>query len=198
MSEPLDPTIETRLTSSLDAVQPRTPDPAGARYAALPSGARMPLLRPAVAGLAAAALIAMTAVAATGSANPAVWTQRAVDGMQGAGHSTGRPSPNPVDSGHHGPGVGGSPTSGRESPKPAPSEGEKESAGPDQGPGGGDAGGDGEHATPGTSPSPTPDHDGDGGDGGGDHSGPGSGASPSPTPDGESASGGSGSGPEGD
>ena len=177
MSEPIDPHLEARLSAALDGVRPRTPDPAAARYSGRLRG-RLGLLRPALAALAAAALVAGTALAATGSANPAVWTQRALGGVQGAGHSNVRSSPSPEGSRHEAQGAGASPTSGRESPKPTHAPGAKETPEPNEGPGDGDGDGDGEHATPTASASPTPD-------GGDDHDHGGSSPSPSPSPSGD-------------
>jgi hypothetical protein len=85
--EPLGPIFEKRLKAALDRVTPPSPMLSRARYRSLiasPSG-RAWRLAPALVGI-GAALMALTAAAATGSPNPAVWTERAGSVIQNVGH----------------------------------------------------------------------------------------------------------------
>lgn len=79
-NEPLGPQFESRLRMELDRVRPRFSSP---RYLAA-GGHRVGSWRLAPAGLAVgiAGILTLSAYAATGSANPAVWTQRIVTTIQ--------------------------------------------------------------------------------------------------------------------
>jgi hypothetical protein len=137
------PGFERRLKAALDSVVPPSPHVAAARYRAAP--ARRPVrllwLTPALIGAAAAA-VALTAVAATGSPDPAVWTQKAGSVINSVGHipaSSPKPSPrpSPSDANQPAPGVAPghpTPSSGREvepSPAPEPTDRPQPSPSPD-------------------------------------------------------------------
>jgi hypothetical protein len=87
----LDPGLERRLKATLDSVVPPSPRLASARYRsglARPAvnGFRSPWrLAPALISIGAAGM-ALTAFAATGSPNPAVWTERAGAAIQSVSH----------------------------------------------------------------------------------------------------------------
>jgi hypothetical protein len=70
--DPLGPSFPWRLRSELDRVQPRWSSP---RYLAAPR-VRALRLAPAALAVALTGLLGITAYAATGSANPTVWTER--------------------------------------------------------------------------------------------------------------------------
>jgi hypothetical protein len=74
--DPLGPSFQWRIRSALDRIEP---PPSAPRYATASPRAARPL-RFARVGLASGitGILALTAFAATGSANPAVWTQRIV------------------------------------------------------------------------------------------------------------------------
>jgi hypothetical protein len=72
--DPLGRRFDTRLRAELDRVQPRWSSP---RYLA-PARIRAWRLAPAALAVALTGLLGITAYAATGSANPAVWTERVV------------------------------------------------------------------------------------------------------------------------
>ena len=164
---PLGPGFERRLKAALDSALPPSPLASSARYRA---GARRPVrpwrYAPALAGVAAAAM-ALTAAAATGSPNPMVWTERAGSAIQSVSHVPGAgprapqsPRPEPSHQGSSGQGPGrATPSSGRDvdpSPAPEPTDNPEASPGPEASP----------------SPEPSSDHSG------GDH------PEPSPTTDG--------------
>jgi len=141
----------SRLRAALDRVSPPTPDPKAARFyratAARPGLGRLKL---AIALAAAISLVAVAATAASGSANPAVWTQRALTTVESVTHrADAKPS-------SHQPGSTANPEAG-ESPGPAgasegPGPEPSESPEPERSP------------EPAESPEPSGSHDG--GDGG--------------------------------
>lgn len=104
----LGPTFDRRLTAALDRVVPPTPHLAGARYRSamqpIRSG-RIWRLAPALVGIGAIGIIATSATVATGSTNPAVWTQRAASSIKSVSHIV-QSKPGPV-----------------RGPKPKPSQG---------------------------------------------------------------------------
>lgn len=83
---PMDPGFEWRLKAALDRVTPPSSIP---RYASTVMGeARAWPVGPAlVAAAATMVLLAVTATAATGSANPVVWAERAGSSIQSVGHT---------------------------------------------------------------------------------------------------------------
>ena len=91
--DPLGPGFDWRLRAALDKVEPLFSAP---RYQTAP---RFNVWRLAPAGVALASmlLLALTAAAATGSADPAVWTQRATTTIQSVGHPP-EASPSPESS----------------------------------------------------------------------------------------------------
>ena len=72
--DPLGPELGWRLRSELDRVQPRFSTPSYLN----PTRVRPWRLAPAALALALTGILGLTAYAATGSANPAVWTERIV------------------------------------------------------------------------------------------------------------------------
>ena len=84
----LGPRFERRLKAALDSVVPRTPNFSDARYRSVrwARSNRPWRLAPALVGLAAIGITALSAAAATGSPSPAVWTQRAVSTIQSVSH----------------------------------------------------------------------------------------------------------------
>jgi hypothetical protein len=104
--EMLGPALEKRLKAALDEVVPPSPSLSSARYR---MGATRRLSRawrfaPALVGIAAAGAV-LTATAATGSPNPAVWRDRAGAVIQNVSHfpsaspkATHSPKPEPRDS----------------------------------------------------------------------------------------------------
>ncbi len=93
--DPIGPGFEWRLKAALDRVTPPSSNP---RYAATAmGGARTWPAGPALlAAGAAMVLLAVTATAATGSPNPAVWAERAGSTIQSVSHpSETVPSPEP-------------------------------------------------------------------------------------------------------
>jgi hypothetical protein len=127
----LGPGFEKRLKAALDGVVPPTPFASSARYrSATAQTLRWSWrLAPALIGI-GAALITLTALAATGSPNPAIWTQRAGSAIESVRHvpatpKTARsPKPKPTQSTQAGPGsVSARPTpsgghEGERSPEP--------------------------------------------------------------------------------
>lgn len=115
--DPLGPHFEQQLREALDRVMPPGSYPRY-RFASRPHS---PLIRFASAGVAVAALglVTLSAYAATGSANPSVWTQRAITVIQSSSQ-TGAPSPTP-ESGDE-PSPGGSRQVQEPAATPRPSE----------------------------------------------------------------------------
>jgi hypothetical protein len=107
MSDRFDQFLEGRLRRALDRLTLPTPSASGARYQAM-AAPRQGRLRPAIAALAVLALVILTGTAATGSPNPAVWTQQAGETLQAVTHPA-KASPPPA---HH----------SSLSPRPQPSE----------------------------------------------------------------------------
>jgi outer membrane biosynthesis protein TonB len=166
--EMLGPRLERRLKAALDEVVPPSPTLSSARYrmGAIKSFSRAWRFAPALVAIAAAGAV-LTATAATGSPNPAIWRDRAGTVIQNVSHFPG-PSPKAVPSKKPAPRV--SPTSEGSIPAhPTPSSGHpKPTSEPSDRP----------EPTPSPEPtdrqqpSPTPDPS------------PGSGPAPSPPPDG--------------
>jgi hypothetical protein len=69
----LDPLVEARLRTELGAVRPPSSEP---RYLTSPAPIRAWRLAPVMLAIAFTGILALTAFAATGSPNPAVWTNR--------------------------------------------------------------------------------------------------------------------------
>lgn len=96
----LGPAFDRRLRASLDMVVPPTPHLTGARYRStmqpIRSG-RVWRLAPALVGIGAIGIMATGATVATGSTNPAVWTQRAASTIKSVGHIA-QSKPGPVQS----------------------------------------------------------------------------------------------------
>ena len=132
--DPLGPGFEWRLRHALDRVQPRHSSP---RYqsAATPA-VRSWRLAPAALALALVGVLAMSAYAATGSANPAVWTRQAVTVIQSAGHAPAGGSesqPAPLGNAAHPtpPAGAGQGPALKPSPRPEPSESPEPSSSPE-------------------------------------------------------------------
>ena len=166
--ELLGPGLEKRLKAALDEVMPPSPSLSSARYRL---GAARRLSRawrfaPALVAVAVAG-VAVTATAATGSPNPAIWRDKAGTVIQNVGHFPGtspKPAQNPKPRSTGASNAGRpTPTSGHESePKQSPEPSERPEPSPSPEP------------TERPEPSPTPDsldgHDSSGG------------SEPSPTP----------------
>lgn len=171
----LGPDFERRLTAALDRVTPPSPAVSGARYrSALRRPGRQWRLAPAFAIGIGTAGMALTAVAATGSPNPAVWTERAGAVIESVGHHSGAGSkgsqsphaepangtPGDQGDGHQGSQTGSSSGhDGKESPEPTErpeaSPSPEHSPSPEPSPSEDSShGGD-------STPSPSPDRDGD-------------------------------------
>ena len=155
---PIAPGFDWRLKAALDRI---TPPPVIPRYAMAKPFKPWRLAPIALAG-AATVLLALTAVAATGSANPVVWSQRAASTIEAAGHTHETP-PSPTPSPEK------SPSTSRSAPAAAPTHGStsKPTAKPTERPE------QPSRSTP--SPNPTDEHSGS--------SSPTSSPKPSPTPD---------------
>jgi hypothetical protein len=69
----LDPMLQARLRAELSAVRPPSSEP---RYASAAAPIRVWRLAPLMLAIAFTGILALTAFAATGSPNPAVWTNR--------------------------------------------------------------------------------------------------------------------------
>ncbi len=163
--EQLGPGVERRLKDALDPITPPSSPP---RYLlASRGGASAWRVAPVMLAVGAICLLALTATAATGSSNPAVWTQRAASTLQSIGHQPEvSPSPEPETTREP---SGETPEPARGETAPTPShEAEHESSpnpGPSQAP---------EHlSSPEPSESSTPS---------GDHSASSPRTSPSPSP----------------
>jgi hypothetical protein len=175
----LDPGFEKRLKAALDSAIPPSPLLSSARYRSLTAWPGRPWrLAPALVAIGAAGM-ALTAAAATGSPNPAVWTERAGSVIQFVSHvpaatpkAARTPRPEPSHGNPSGGTGGGHPTpsTGREqeaSPGPEPTERPEASPQPEPSP------------SPHDSPEPSPTPDGSGGQ------------EPTPTPTQDDHSGGS-------
>ena len=146
--EPLGPIFEQRLKAALDRVTPPSPMLSSARYRSLIASrsGKAWRLAPALVGI-GAALMALTAAAATGSPNPAVWTERAGSVIQNVGHipaSTPKTAKSPKPESSHEATQPGRPTSdGRDkegspepeespeaSPRPRPTPSERHEGSP--------------------------------------------------------------------
>jgi len=134
--DPLGPGFEWRLRHALNRVQPRFSTP---RYASGPApSVRSWRLAPAALALGLVGVLSMSAYAATGSPNPAVWTRQAVTVIQSAGHAPAtvpgtEATPPPVKASPHA-GVGTAPTHTPEqesTPRPEPSDSPRPSSRPE-------------------------------------------------------------------
>jgi hypothetical protein len=81
----LGPGFERRLRAALDAVAPPTLLMSDARYLS-PRSSRPWRFASALVGIGAVGAVAVSAFAATGSPNPAVWTERAASSIQSVTH----------------------------------------------------------------------------------------------------------------
>ncbi len=155
--------FESQLKAALDNVAPPSPMVSSARYrsATAMRPSRPWRFAPALIGVGAAGF-ALTAIAATGSPNPVIWTERAGAVLQSVGHfpaaspkSHQSPRPEPSRDSHDGTGIGQpSPSSGHEvEPSPEPSERPEGSPRPEPSPSPAES----------PEPSPTPDSSHDGG-----------------------------------
>jgi hypothetical protein len=81
----LGPGFERRLRAALDAIAPPTLLSSDARYLS-PRSSRPWRFASALVGIGAVGAIAVSAFAATGSPNPAVWTERAASSIQSVTH----------------------------------------------------------------------------------------------------------------
>jgi hypothetical protein len=169
----LDPGFDIRLKATLDSVVPPSPRLAGARYRSAMArrgagGFRSPWrLAPALISIGAAGM-ALTAFAATGSPNPAVWTERAGAVIQFMGHirptapkeahPTSKPEPSQQTTAGQGTGHATPPTARQAPPSSEPTD------------------------SPETSPQPTSSPDENGGSSPSPGSNDGSNPSPSPSP----------------
>ena len=79
----LGPDLEGRLKNALDRIAPPYSSP---RYQAAALASTGWRIAPIALAVAAVCLLALTAIAATGSASPVVWTQRAASTIQSIGH----------------------------------------------------------------------------------------------------------------
>jgi outer membrane biosynthesis protein TonB len=178
--------FERRLQAALDSVAPRTPHFANARYRSLRlAGSSRPLrLAPALVGIGAVVLMALSAAAATGSTDPGVWTKRAASTIQSVSHipdTSPNPPQNPAQEPRGAapvpqqvPPSHDNPTAGRHSQptdKPQPTERPEESPRPGESPQPGHSESpnpsptpwDWHNQNPSPSPSPSPPpHDGSG------------------------------------
>ena len=84
---PLGPHFDRRLRAALDRVAPPTPAVSRARYRSEGLSSHRPWrFAAAVVVAGACSIAAVSAFAATGSPNPAIWTQRAASTIRAAGH----------------------------------------------------------------------------------------------------------------
>lgn len=153
--DPLGPSFQWRLRSALDRIEPGHATP---RYADPSTRALSPLrfTRLALAS-GVAGILALSAFAATGSANPAVWTQRIVGTIRPS--PVVEPSPTPEESPAPAtkavvPAVPTHTPTGEASPRPESPEAPEatpESASPEP------SSGDGDHSGSGGAPSPSPE-----------------------------------------
>ncbi len=153
--DPLGPSFQWRLRSALDRIEPGHPTP---RYATVSTRALSPLrfTRLALAS-GVAGILALTAFAATGSANPAVWTQRIVTTIQP--NPTAEPSPTPEGSPTPAtkavvPAVPAHTPDGESSPRPESPETPEATPQPESPQ---PTSGDGDHSGSGTDPTPSPE-----------------------------------------
>jgi hypothetical protein len=115
---PIAPGFDWRLKAALDRI---TPPPVMPRYAMAQHAFRPWRLAPIALAGAATVLLALTAVAATGSANPVVWSQRAASTIEAVGRAP-ETSPSPVPSPER------SPNTTRRAPAAAPTHGSQSKA----------------------------------------------------------------------
>jgi outer membrane biosynthesis protein TonB len=107
---PIAPGFDWRLKVALDRIKPPSVMP---RYAMARRAIRPWRVAPIALAGAATVLLALSATAATGSANPVVWSQRAASTIEAVGHAP-ETSPSPA------PSPEGSPTTVRSAPVAAP------------------------------------------------------------------------------
>ncbi|HXM38063.1 MAG TPA: hypothetical protein VN908_05305 [Gemmatimonadales bacterium] len=154
---PIAPGFDWRLKVALDRIKPPSVMP---RYAMARTAFTPWRLAPIALAGAATVLLALSATAATGSANPVVWSQRAASTIEAVGHAP-ETSPSPAPSPERSPNTvrsapAAAPTHAPESkaaPKPATTDHPKES--PRQTPT--DDHSDQSSSKPSPKPSPTPD-----------------------------------------
>jgi hypothetical protein len=170
--------FEKRLSAALDGVKPPSPAVSSARYRSAHAWrpGRRWRLAPALAIGIGAAGMALSAVAATGSPNPVVWTEHAGAVIESVGHHSSagpKATQSPRDDSDHGTprsqgdghqGSQTTPSSGQDNKEsPEPTERPEASPSPEQSP------------SPEATPEPTPSQDSShGGD-----------STPSPSPDGD-------------
>ena len=163
--DPLGPHFNWRLRAELDRVQPRFSSP---RYLSHGAGGRVGAWRfaPAALAIGLAGILGLTAYAATGSTNPAVWTERAksvIEAVPPSSEST--PSPARPQAAPPAAPVRQSPAAPAERPEPTEQPEPSNTAEPRESP------------EPSPSPEPTDNHSGSGSSGDSGES-----ANPSPTP----------------
>jgi hypothetical protein len=162
--EMLGPDLQKRLKAALDEIVPPSPSLSSARYR---MGAAKRLSRawrfaPALVGIAAAGAV-LTATAATGSPNPAVWRDRAGTAIQNVSHfpssipkATHGPKPEPRDS-PDGKGAASSRPTPSSTRAPEPKESPEPSDRPEPSPSPNSSGGN--NGSGAAAPSPTPSGD---------------------------------------
>ena len=154
----IDPLVKARLRAELSAVRPPSSLP---RYATAGAPIRVWRFAPVALAIAFTGILALTAFATTGSANPAVWTNRVETVINPPSPS---PESEPVDQPHA---VAPAAPTRRptaepsEQPEPVrtpePTESPEPSQSPEPSDNHSDGGGSGS-SNPAPSPSPTPDH----------------------------------------
>jgi hypothetical protein len=157
--DPLGPGFDRRLKAALDRVTPPASSPRYAYQAV--AGLRPWRLASVVVAAGAACLLALTAVAATGSPNPVVWTQRAASTIGSVGHAPeASPSPEPSKPPHATPHSAPSKpvqqTEHEASPSPRHSEQPSESPRPEPSDSGNPGGDHHSESSPSPSPRPSP------------------------------------------
>jgi hypothetical protein len=144
--DPLDPLLEARLRAELSAVRPPSSEP---RYVTAAAPIRAWRLAPVMLAIAFTGILALTAFAATGSPNPAVWTNRVETVINPPSPS---PSPEPATSSEGAPA-----TPPARTPTAAPTESAEPTSSPEhESPEPSD-----DHESPSASPSPSSSSSGD-------------------------------------
>ncbi len=156
---PLGPLFEERLRAELDGVNPRFSSP---RYL-LPNRVGTRRFAPAALAIGLAGIVGLTAYAATGSTNPAVWTERAKSVIQAAPPSS-ESTPSPAKPQAVPPAAPAHQSPAEPSERPEPTEQPEPSSSPEPR----------ESPEPSQSPEPSSDHSGAGSSG--------ESVKPSPTP----------------
>ena len=140
-----DPTLASRLRAELDRVHPPAGEP---RYLRSRGPIRAWRLAPVALAIACTGILALTAFAATGSPNPAVWTNRVETVIN---PPTLSPSPEDTESGTQSPAPAAAPT---HKPTAEPTERAEPTSSPEHE----SPEPSGDHQTPSASPSPPGDH----------------------------------------